>query len=616
MELQLQEKKKIKTPVIVEQEESRETIEISDIKFSETLEKNSDINVPKELSDTTIVTSALKSFLSEDFKTLSNLFYVLLPKYLNFYFQIKYNTSSDSKFYKTIVLKKRMLDVLTYLEKLKIKQGKVKTILKDLSKFPVEPENLDNLHDFCIFLKRINFQKKLSGNDLKVFRWFYKVFTSEDINEKALKKILVTVNYITDPSLKKLLRSINIEGADPIKKLTETQNQVKKVTKKYFKTDNPSVKEIEKLRNKDYDAYKNWRKALVNVKRAGKELLQSAWADKKIDKVEVSKARAILKELNLQDPIDKGFVGMVGLAPTASMFFTYYTSKGKQLVNTPGTSIKMNKLYDSAKDNTYYCSSIPAGSTTNKPYRHYTIDFTRQSSGKLYSSSKQMVEKIDDIRQKVTKDMVSAKGATRFAAIIVKLADLTCARIGNEKSEKVRERFGLHNLKVGHLTIKSGKCTIKYTGKTGKGQKHVVTDQKTVKVLADLIADRKKNEYLFTKNGKKPITPNTVNNYLKAIGFPGTHHTFRKYHASRMFSEFLDQVKIKKGDKKKTISDYKKALEKIADLLGNTIGVAASSYVDPVLQIKYFKEANVEPPNTLKKAIKKSYAADPDTEED
>ena len=605
--------------------ESKETIDVSDIEFSNLLDICSDINVPTSLFKwgetvnmvSQNLTASPKSLISKDFEPIADCLYAFLPLYLQYYFSINHNKSAGTQVYRK--LKVYTTAVTESLVDYKVKNNVINTLLKELSTVAKQEEHLDNLHDLVTILKRTNFYKKLQDMDKKIFLLFYKIYTAEDFDEKNFERLSKTFNYIPDTLVRKLVRTIENENADVSQKFKLTKTASDKATKKIFGKVDPSSEDIRKLASKSPEKYKEWRKALYEYRKTSKEVLVAAWKDKEFKKTEdVSKVRSLLKELNIQDPVDKNFVGKLALSETPSMFFVFYTSTGLPLVNTPGTNIKMNKLYDTKKDNTYYCSSIPNGSITNHAYRHYTVNYTKKSSGKLFESAKSVADNIDSIRQKIVKDIKTSKGTTYICAVIARLTDLTCARMGNSKSESKSDRFGLHNLQGRHITKnKKDNVVIAYSGKTGKDQKHIVEDKEMKKILLGLKAGIGKNDYIFASPNKptQPISPNNINKYLKSIGFEGTHHRFRKYHASKMFGEFLASVKIKQGDKKDTLQKYKDAVDNVAKLLGNTAAVAASAYIDPALQVKYFKRANIEPPTALKKALAKSYLADPDSED-
>ena len=105
--------------------EARDTIEVSDIDFSNLLEEVSDINVPQSLfkwGETVNMVSkvhveipifsATKSLVSEEFEPIANALYAFLPLYLQYYFNIPYNKTAGMQIYRKLKVWSSMACVL------------------------------------------------------------------------------------------------------------------------------------------------------------------------------------------------------------------------------------------------------------------------------------------------------------------------------------------------------------------------------------------------------------------------------------------------------------------------------------------------------------------------
>lgn len=562
----------------------------------------------------TVMTASSVQVFSDEFLPVCNFLYQFLPFYLKNQFGINYSEGKGTKFWKKTVIKSLCDNMKVFLTEHKKSSANINLVLKGLPLAVEDIANLDYLTDFVNELKK-KYAKTLKGQDKKLFNYFYKVYGYEALDDKAIHNVLTYARYIQDNNIKLLIRSIDHKYASIEKNFAATADANKKATLALFGTENPSIEQLQKVAAKSPTKYKEWRKGLNETTRQAKILLEEAWVSKKWTVVPVDDVRALLKKLSIKDTIDNGFKGKIGLGSTPGMLFTYHNMNGIQIEGTPGTNVIMNAKYDADKDDCYVCTALPAGSFTNKRYRFYTVESVKKRSSKGFTASKNINNVIEDCRIQFDKDIKESKGKTKLYALVCKLADLSCGRIGNFGSEK-RGVYGLHNLKIQHISFKGDKLIIEYVGKGKITQKHIITDSLLFTEIKKLCTGRKKTDYVFSKDGSKSIHSNTINKYLKEIGFSSSFHKFRKYHASRMFSDFIAKNSKKNMQPKTALEEFKKAIESIAEKLGNTSAVVVKSYVDPELMTSYFKKYKVDPPKTIKAALEKSYLGLNDQDED
>lgn len=558
---------------------------------------------PIEPSPLTMVVIAATPSFSERVSPLLSFLYVALTPYLESTFSVSNTSGLVSQF-----LKKQTF--LTYLEEAdssisnKDKTPEYKEAVRYLKKFPTDKDNIEFMTNLVDSLKK-KYYKTLTDLDKKVFLLFYKVYCFSELDEQSLKNLVIAVRYVEDNKVRMLVKgikqtSMSFEGI---------RDEAKVTTKKLFGTNNPSQTQLETLAKKKPEEYKKWRKLLTELKKESKLQVEDYFIENNLKLVDVETARKICAELKVECPIDKGFKGKVALGDTPSVMFKYYTQFGKLINGTPGIDVRMNPDYDKS-DSTYVCTSLPAGSFTNKRHKFYTLQFMKNSCSTNFASSRQVADVIEDCRAQFIEDMDNTDFKIQMYATLARLADLTCGRIGNAGSEKIGT-YGLHNLLVKHITVKEGKATLEYVGKDHQDQKHVVTDPKMVEKIKKLVRGKKKLDYVFSKDGAKKVSPKNINVYLDRIGFPSTFHKFRKYHASRKFTEFKEAAKGK-TQKSNVVTKFNKVVEEIANMLGNTPAVVVKSYIDPELTAQYFKEQGVEPPKSVKTALSKSHLAEDD----
>ena len=600
-------------------------LNISDIKLSNVLRKLADRMLRGGKAK---IKSAEASRITEDFKPVADLFFTLLPWYLDRFLEYKYNKSLEKKLLKKPQFKELVNGAFQFLKQRGKVNSQLKTAFKGLAKALANKDNLDYLADVTTLLRRKKYNKELKGLDKKLFNKFHALYNSkkEELIERALVSILQSINKIDSLPLRQLLRSVEHQEVKVAENYQNIVTVRKKLNKKIFGTANPSTEQLEEFTEKKPKVYKEWRKNLNELSRRLKLALEGAWLDKGYNIVPVKAANDLMKSLGLQSPIDPGFKGKVGLGPTPGTPFTYYTSHPKwdelPLNGTPGIDVVTNPDYDEEdKGNAWYCRSLPAGSFTGKRYRYYTLHHEGTSSEDIFSDVLRIFDVIEDTRTQLQEDYsVKKLSKTKITATVCRMADLTYGRMGNRKSEKVekgakdirgeplRPVYGLHNLQARHFKYdeKKERFIVSYVGKDNIDLKSYVYDPEVVEVLKKLLKGKKKKGYVFSLDkGKSPVKAGAVNKYLKKIGFPGgKFHKFRHYHACRMFRDFMGEAFTKRWKPEKVTKQYMKTLETIAGALGNTKAVCIKSYVSPLLSKEYFEHFRVTPPKTVQAVIR------------
>lgn len=481
---------------------------------------------------------------------------------------------------------------------------KLKTALSFV-KMPFGEKSFSVLFDF-LYTNRTKLKGGLSKDSASLFNQIYKAIMSDDTDEDAVNYLVSHANKIEDILVRKLILTLKdvFDFEDVEDEFLSAKTDAAAITKKFFKTATPSLDEIKLLESKKKEKYKEWRKSLNNVKRLQKLALEKYWVDNGMTlrtPIPVPTARKICKNLEIPDPIDSGFEGKVSLALSEGTLFSYWTKYDLELNCPPGRNVVMNPKYNNT-DNTYYCTSLSdmAGPDA-KPQKIYSKKWKSKSSNDIHATATAIAHVIEDMRITWIKDMkVLLKGEPTtkgLVAIVSRVLDLTGARIGNRASEKTAETYGIHNLQVKHIKTKEGAVRIAFEGKDNVKHVKIINDPMTANIIKKLVKGKKPSEYVFSLTGKAPISDVSVRGYLKSIGFPGSPHRLREYHACRIFSEMTETAKGKPE------AVFDKAVSAAADFLGNTIPVCIGTYISPTLMENFFKKHNTPMPKTVKNAI-------------
>jgi DNA topoisomerase-1 len=188
------------------------------------------------------------------------------------------------------------------------------------------------------------------------------------------------------------------------------------------------------------------------------------------------------------------------------------------------------------------------------------------------------------IRRQVDRDL-RREGLPRekVLATVVALLERTRIRIGNEEYARDNRSFGLTTLRDRHARIMGGRMTFAFRGKSGKQHAVEVADRRLARIVARCqdLPGQQLFQYVDDDGERRPIASDDVNAYLRDItGEDFTAKDFRTWAgtvlaamALQEFREFDSEAEAKRN--------IVRAIETVAEKLGNTPAVSRASYVHP-----------------------------------
>ena len=180
----------------------------------------------------------------------------------------------------------------------------------------------------------------------------------------------------------------------------------------------------------------------------------------------------------------------------------------------------------------------------------------------------------------------------RVLACAVRLLERGFFRIGTEDYADVNETYGLATMKKEHVTLgPDSTLSFDYPAKSGKRQVVNVVDPASYEIVAALKRRRGGSEDLLAwKENRRwrDVKSADVNAYVKEItGGDFSAKAFRTWSATLLAAVALavsqPAVTSKTGRKRAKV----RAVEEVANYLGNTPAVARASYIDPRLFDRY-----------------------------
>jgi DNA topoisomerase I len=201
------------------------------------------------------------------------------------------------------------------------------------------------------------------------------------------------------------------------------------------------------------------------------------------------------------------------------------------------------------------------------------------------------------IRKTVAKDLLqSGLGRTKVLAAVVRLLETTLIRIGNEEYAKQNQSFGLSTMRDRHVKVESGVIHFEFRGKSGKNHEIDLHDARLASIVrqAQDLPGQDLFQYVGEDGHPQKITSEDVNRYIREVaGEEFSAKDFRTWAgtvlaamALREFEGFDSKAQAKKN--------LVRAIEHVAERLGNTPAVCKKCYIHPVILDSYLDGTTVE----------------------
>jgi DNA topoisomerase I len=184
----------------------------------------------------------------------------------------------------------------------------------------------------------------------------------------------------------------------------------------------------------------------------------------------------------------------------------------------------------------------------------------------------------------------------KVLATIVYLLETTMIRVGNEEYARTNKSFGLTTLRRRHVKIDGSDVQFSFRGKSGVYHKVKIHDRRLARIIQRTrdLPGQDLFEYVDDDGETHTIDSSDVNDYLRQIsGEDYTAKDFRTWSgtvlaamALQEFEKFDSQAQAKKN--------VVRAIESVAERLGNTPSVCRKCYVHPAVLDAYLDGATMQ----------------------
>ena len=209
------------------------------------------------------------------------------------------------------------------------------------------------------------------------------------------------------------------------------------------------------------------------------------------------------------------------------------------------------------------------------------------------------------IRRAVARDL-RKRGLPRekVLATTVKLLETTLIRVGNEEYARDNKSFGLTTMQDKHVKFRGATIRFDFRGKHGKEHEIDLNDRRLAAIVHACrdLPGHELFQYVDEAGKVCDVGSGDVNDYLREIGGQDfTAKDFRTWAGTALAAQALQEFQDfdSKAAAKRNIT---KAIERVAERLGNTQAICRKSYVHPAIIEAYMDRSLIK---TLKRRAEK-----------
>jgi DNA topoisomerase-1 len=173
----------------------------------------------------------------------------------------------------------------------------------------------------------------------------------------------------------------------------------------------------------------------------------------------------------------------------------------------------------------------------------------------------------------------------KVLATIVHLLQATMMRIGNEEYARANQSFGLTTLRARHVRIEGKAVQFRFRGKSGVFHDVTVEDKRVARIIARIrdLPGQELFQYLDDDAAPHAIGSADVNDYLRDIsGEDYTAKDFRTWSGTVLAALALNEFE-KFDSHTQARKNIVRAIESVAERLGNTPSICRKCYVHPAI---------------------------------
>jgi DNA topoisomerase I len=201
------------------------------------------------------------------------------------------------------------------------------------------------------------------------------------------------------------------------------------------------------------------------------------------------------------------------------------------------------------------------------------------------------------IRRRVARDLRRKRlPREKVLAAVIKLLETTLVRVGNDEYAEANKSFGLTTMRDRHARVVRGKIRMEFSGKSGVDHEIDIYDLRLVEVVKKCqeLPGQELLQYVDEEGKVHDVGSSDVNEYLREVsGDDFSAKDFRIWAGTALAAEALKEFEDfdTKTAAKRNVT---RAIERVAERLGNTKAVCRKCYVHPAIVDAYMDRSLLE----------------------
>ncbi len=232
-----------------------------------------------------------------------------------------------------------------------------------------------------------------------------------------------------------------------------------------------------------------------------------------------------------------------------------------------------------------------------KQYRYHP-DYRKARDKSKFRRILELSEVLSAIRERAERDLCARELSRRqVLATVVQLLDKTFIRVGSEEYVKENRSYGLTTLRERHVEIKGAKLRFSFRGKSGVQRAVSITDRRIARIVQRCqdLPGRELFQYIDRSGDRQTVTSDDVNEYLRKIsGRNITAKDFRTW-GGTMLAGIELRAMGPASNEREAKQNINRAIDAVAEQLGNTRAVCRKYYVHPALLQAYLQGLTAGP---------------------
>jgi DNA topoisomerase-1 len=197
---------------------------------------------------------------------------------------------------------------------------------------------------------------------------------------------------------------------------------------------------------------------------------------------------------------------------------------------------------------------------------------------------------LPQIRRRVDQDLAKhGLPREKVLATVVRLLETTFIRIGNEEYARENKSFGLTTMHDRHVQIAGSTVNFRFRGKRGIYHEIRLQDRRLARIVKKCrdIPGSELFQYVDENGKRQSIDSGEINAYLREIsGEDFTAKDFRTWGGTVLAAIALKEL-TETGAEKQNRKNVLRAIERVAEKLGNTPAICRKCYIHPAIIDSY-----------------------------